>query len=709
MKKMMLAVLISVAAFAARANVITNTVVIVSNIFNQVFTESVVTQKVKNTHFDYYYTNHEYNVIHESRLISQTNQTVNLDVGRSFLIAASNQANRAEAAVDDARDFADASAGSASAASGSASAAASSASSAAATRSAAASECASALATINARINWFDQHSGETITQVNYNYTTNLYFAEDSVARSAASAASASASANAASIASLESRVGDNISTLQTRMGTAEGDISGLKSRMSSAEDKINCPIKKFIYSIYRQNSGSGTAPIEMGYITVNAGKFSVFSRTDTVLKLRYDFTYTKLNTSAAVYIGYVEKQFNTAASSDGDKAITSIQFSIGNGQPYYLYSPLAEGHTESLSSITDLAVRPTKSPHRQISAGGLYVGEFWWEANGTETIEVRGPVRGNGSIESPSGSFLPKLVAMKDDVEDRISDVEDSIDSIDTRLSSAESSISANATAIGQHGTRLSSAESSISANATEIGQLGTRVSSVESDILSIQSSISGIGSGSPHQYEHGGTAYPNIICYDRATDDGKVAVKTVGNYYPSLEYRFVPAYGGDASSNYWVFEPAYVDTDANGLRLHYLPKSAKTITAKTYNAGYLYVPRDFYWQNGVIYVVVDSFNGSTFSGRIRVKYAGTAANAYPNGLLNAQTGSTLNTSNYRTMTFDSREGTIMGTGTNITTFYLKTEQGKVMPSYDSVLWIPEKPSVSQQPIVDWLAGFVR
>lgn len=170
MKKMMLAVLISAAAFAARADVITNTVVIVSNFYSQAFIETVVTQKVKSSHTDYWFTNHVNTITHDTLLVSQTNLSVNVDVGRDFVIAASNQANRAASAVNDSRTYANASAGSASSAASSASAASSSASSAAATRSAAASECASALATINARINWFDQHSGETITQV----TTNI-------------------------------------------------------------------------------------------------------------------------------------------------------------------------------------------------------------------------------------------------------------------------------------------------------------------------------------------------------------------------------------------------------------------------------------------------------------------------------------------------------------------------------------------------------
>lgn len=643
MKKLMLAAMVAAVALAAPAGVITNTVVIVSNIYNQVFTESVITQKVQNTHFDYYYTNHEYNVIHESRLISQTNQTVNLDVGKSFLIAASNQANRAEAAVGDARDFADASAGSASAASGSASAAASLASSAAASRSAAASECASALSTINARINWFDQHSGETITQVNI--TSNIYI-------NVAAQDYSFPYTNAAGVA---------FNYVTVHPYGQNGGVT-VSARSSSAYSTV-------AIRAWPMPRVSGWWDFYPAYVDYDEKGMRLQYVPDTTVPIKYQG-------SSGVYPnGWIVPEY----------------FYWQSG---YIYMKVRVWENGSVVAwcITRYAWGNWPST---IGYGG---------DNGTWMVLVDRQGYGSDSmLTSQLAAFYSK-----------------------TRTDSAGMSIefpmqasSSYASTLqwmreGPKFTDLESKVDALSAQWTTVSAAWSNLQAAWPGVLSAMSDLSNMvvnaQNGYPHQYvSPGGTAYPNIVYYDRATDDGKVAVTTVGNYYPSLEYRFVPAYGGDASSNYWVFEPAYVDTDPNGLRLHYLPKSAKTITAKTYNAGYLYVPRDFYWQNGVIYVVVDSFNGSTFSGRIRVKYAGTAANEYPNGLLNTQTGVTLNTTNYRVMTFDSREGTIMGTGTNITTFYLKTEQGKVMPSYDSVLWIPERPSVSQQPIVDWLAGFVR
>lgn len=80
---------------------------------------------------------------------------------------------------------------------------------------------------INARQQWFEEHFGQMVTNV------NIYHNEDDVAR-------AGVAQNAADIASLESRVGDNIQQLTTRMTTAEGNMSGLGTRMGTAEGNIS-------------------------------------------------------------------------------------------------------------------------------------------------------------------------------------------------------------------------------------------------------------------------------------------------------------------------------------------------------------------------------------------------------------------------------------------------------------------------------------
>ena len=213
MKKSILAIAIVLAALTVKADVITNYVYVVSNIFNNVYTENVITQKVKNTHYNYYFTNYVSVVTNVFQTTFKTNIEVNVifDNFEPWVNAASNAAANASSLASAAAAKATAAASSASSASSAASRAAASAASA----SAAASD---GLARINERINWFDQHSGETITQNNYYFTTNLYFAEDSVARSGVAE-------NASAIASLEGRVGNNIETLQDQLATANGRI----------------------------------------------------------------------------------------------------------------------------------------------------------------------------------------------------------------------------------------------------------------------------------------------------------------------------------------------------------------------------------------------------------------------------------------------------------------------------------------------------
>ena len=160
-------------AMTATASVQTNWVYVVSNIYNTVFSESVVTQKVKNTHYNYYYTNNVYTVSNIVVEVSRTNLHLNVvwDNFGPWVMAASNSALQAAASVSNAQDYANQAAWSSSSAASSSSSANMYAGQAAAQATAAANAANNGLAAINARIAWFDEHSGETITQINSNIT----------------------------------------------------------------------------------------------------------------------------------------------------------------------------------------------------------------------------------------------------------------------------------------------------------------------------------------------------------------------------------------------------------------------------------------------------------------------------------------------------------------------------------------------------------
>lgn len=93
-----------------------------------------------------------------------------------------------------------------------------------------------ALNNINSRQQWFEQHFGQMVTNV------NIYYDEDQVAR-------AGVAQNASDISALNTRMGTaegSIGSLGTRMGTAETNIgnlntsvSGLSSRMGTVERNI--------------------------------------------------------------------------------------------------------------------------------------------------------------------------------------------------------------------------------------------------------------------------------------------------------------------------------------------------------------------------------------------------------------------------------------------------------------------------------------
>ena len=245
MKKAIIAFSIFLAAFTAKADVITNYVYVVSNIFNNVYSESIITQKVKSTHTDYYFTN--YVSIVTNVYLNQTTYQTNIEVNVIFdnfepwVIAASNYAANASSFADDAAQ-------SATTANGSASTAAMHANTAWSAAHAAQDAETEGLRRINERIAWFDEHSGETITNVNI--STNLYFAEDSVAR-------AGVTNNAIAISTLN----EDISTLDGRITTLESDAYVQDPEWGGV----------YVYRFYLSNA-SGKGRLKVTIDTVNDG-----------------------------------------------------------------------------------------------------------------------------------------------------------------------------------------------------------------------------------------------------------------------------------------------------------------------------------------------------------------------------------------------------------------------------------------------------
>lgn len=184
--KKLLAALVALVAINASAYDVTNTVTIVSNIYNRISEEHWITNNIKNTHTNYHYTNNFYTVSNVTLLVSQTNvhTTATYDMGRSMLSIMSNDVNSAKASI---RSTADEAAGSASNASYSASSAISSAASAQNTLNNVNTRGAEIINAMNSKQEWFDENYGKMITNTNISVTTNIYNNEDTFARASIS------------------------------------------------------------------------------------------------------------------------------------------------------------------------------------------------------------------------------------------------------------------------------------------------------------------------------------------------------------------------------------------------------------------------------------------------------------------------------------------------------------------------------------------
>lgn len=209
------------------------------------------------------------------------------------------------------------------------------------------------------------------------------------------------------------------------------------------------------------------------------------------------------------------------------------------------------------------------------------------------------------------------------------------------------------------------------------------------------------------------GGTAYNNIRYYPLENANGKVAITSVGSYKPTGQFCLWPGRGNSNDiRDRWYFEPAYVDSDAYGLRLHYIA-TEKKILSGTSGTSYdgIHIPRDFYWQNGVIYATVDRYNtSSNWIGRIVISISMTGNYTFPNSYRG--TSSDTDTINYLTMSHYSHEGNIFAWSSSTEPLEtrhgrLKTAYGKELPSNSSTLWFPAQISESQRAVADWIEAW--
>lgn len=178
MKRLAVIAMFAFAAVAqARADV-TNYVYMVTNIYVRVFETREVTNKVKNTHYNYYYTNNVTTItnIWTVNHITNINYDVVFDDFGPWIVAASNEANRASENAVAAANQVTASANYATLAGSRASSAAASAAQASAYATRADNAVESGVSEINSLIAWFDLYMMEIGQEINSNMAQNVSF-----------------------------------------------------------------------------------------------------------------------------------------------------------------------------------------------------------------------------------------------------------------------------------------------------------------------------------------------------------------------------------------------------------------------------------------------------------------------------------------------------------------------------------------------------
>ena len=201
-------------------------------------------------------------------------------------------------------------------------------------------------------------------------------------------------------------------------------------------------------------------------------------------------------------------------------------------------------------------------------------------------------------------------------------------------------------------------------------------------------------------------GTEYANIQYYPLGHANGKACATPTTGQAAALEMFFVPLL--------WHTNPSYpdgcfdllishVDSDAGGMRIHYAATYNQRLI-QNYSSGidFTCVLRDFYWQTGRYYAVVDVYRWSDTNSRWsvigRYNYRSDIAFTFPN----AVNGSSVDTSSsyYARMTIYTTMGSLNPTSQY---GYFKTAKGATVPG-GAPLWIPAAPSPAQAAAIEWL-----
>lgn len=198
-------------------------------------------------------------------------------------------------------------------------------------------------------------------------------------------------------------------------------------------------------------------------------------------------------------------------------------------------------------------------------------------------------------------------------------------------------------------------------------------------------------------------GTTYENIRYYPVGNENGRICANPA-TYGPATAFC-VSVLLNRTGQNFGVpfyFDFGYMDSDAAGLRVHYVTrtKELKLCTLST-SANKLGLPRDFYWQDGHYFAVFDFYDSAT-NWETRITYRSNNSFTYPDNVLggNNDSGQTWGYGD-SWMSQYAVEGTTRPAVANF-----KTEKDSYL-SNTTPLWISETPTSEQQQTIDWLNTF--
>ena len=200
-------------------------------------------------------------------------------------------------------------------------------------------------------------------------------------------------------------------------------------------------------------------------------------------------------------------------------------------------------------------------------------------------------------------------------------------------------------------------------------------------------------------------GVTYSNIQYYPLGHANGKASATPGANQLAARTILFAPQFKSPMTypDDCFTYDIGYIDSDAGGMRIHYVSRH-QARKMWTYKIGdwtlYLQLlPRDFYWQAGRYYAIVDVYRDNDGTLQIFGRFTyGAAASTYPNsvGATSADTG------NYQSMSLVSHTGSL----TPPSNGSYKTAHGGTVPG-SAPLWIPAAPSAEQSAVIEWLNKF--